>query len=275
MTCPTGRDLPTLRADHREHRLGGGAAPLRWVTWPPPGGRLARHCVGGPPRSRATRRTPSPDVPPAMAGAQRMTIEEVVRKVLREEHGDVIRESVRADRSGTHGGGGVRADRPPGGDAPGDHQRAAPRSSRRCSTTRAGSSSSRKCASSICAAPGITTTSRLGSASAGRRGLIVLLSRAGCEGGAGHASRGLLAARDLGHRRHAPGERRALLARDVLLALALAVLPVGLRLGRRRCVGPGASEVPIAGLASAVGCAAPGLLVWLPLTGRGAAQALG
>src|SRR5215210_7203639 len=32
---------------------------------------------------------------PAMAGAQRMTIEEVVRKVLREEHGDVIRESVR------------------------------------------------------------------------------------------------------------------------------------------------------------------------------------
>src|ERR671924_1271296 len=33
---------------------------------------------------------------PAMAGAERMTIEEVVRKVLREEHGDVIRESVRA-----------------------------------------------------------------------------------------------------------------------------------------------------------------------------------
>src|SRR5829696_2680508 len=31
-----------------------------------------------------------------MAGAERMTIEEVVRKVLREEHGDVIRESVRA-----------------------------------------------------------------------------------------------------------------------------------------------------------------------------------
>src|SRR3954468_24622953 len=30
-----------------------------------------------------------------MAGAERMTIEEVVRKVLREEHGDVIRESVR------------------------------------------------------------------------------------------------------------------------------------------------------------------------------------
>src|SRR3954465_796836 len=30
-----------------------------------------------------------------MAGAERMAIEEVVRKVLREEHGDVIRESVR------------------------------------------------------------------------------------------------------------------------------------------------------------------------------------
>src|SRR3954447_14982176 len=31
---------------------------------------------------------------PAMAGAQRMTIEEVVRKVLRDEHADVIRASV-------------------------------------------------------------------------------------------------------------------------------------------------------------------------------------
>src|SRR4051794_10337683 len=31
-----------------------------------------------------------------MAGRDRMTIEEVVREVLREEHGDVIRESVRA-----------------------------------------------------------------------------------------------------------------------------------------------------------------------------------
>src|SRR3954467_15671015 len=30
-----------------------------------------------------------------MAGAQRMTIEEVVRKVLRDEHADVIRESVK------------------------------------------------------------------------------------------------------------------------------------------------------------------------------------
>jgi hypothetical protein len=33
---------------------------------------------------------------PAMAGQDRMTIEEVVRRVLREEHGDVIRESVPA-----------------------------------------------------------------------------------------------------------------------------------------------------------------------------------
>ena len=31
-----------------------------------------------------------------MAGADRMTIEEVVRQVLRDEHADVIRESVRA-----------------------------------------------------------------------------------------------------------------------------------------------------------------------------------
>ena len=30
-----------------------------------------------------------------MAGQDRMTIEEVVRRVLREEHGDVIRDSVR------------------------------------------------------------------------------------------------------------------------------------------------------------------------------------
>src|SRR5215213_864525 len=33
---------------------------------------------------------------PAVTGADRMTIEEVVRKVLREEHADVIREAVRA-----------------------------------------------------------------------------------------------------------------------------------------------------------------------------------
>ena len=31
-----------------------------------------------------------------MAGADRMTIEEVVRKVLRDEHADVIKESIRA-----------------------------------------------------------------------------------------------------------------------------------------------------------------------------------
>jgi hypothetical protein len=31
-----------------------------------------------------------------MAGRDRMTIEEVVRQVLRDEHADVIRESVRA-----------------------------------------------------------------------------------------------------------------------------------------------------------------------------------
>ena len=36
---------------------------------------------------------------PAMAGQDRMTIEEVVRKVLRDEHADVIRESVRGGRA--------------------------------------------------------------------------------------------------------------------------------------------------------------------------------
>src|SRR4051812_35562497 len=46
-----------------------------------------------------------------MAGAERMTIEEVVRRVLREEHGDVIRESVRGGGAGADGGRGVRADR--------------------------------------------------------------------------------------------------------------------------------------------------------------------
>ena len=35
----------------------------------------------------------------AMAGADRMTIEEVVRKVLRDEHADVIRESVQGGRA--------------------------------------------------------------------------------------------------------------------------------------------------------------------------------
>ena len=46
-----------------------------------------------------------------MAGRDRMTIEEVVRQVLREEHGDVIRESVRGGRAGADGGRGLRADR--------------------------------------------------------------------------------------------------------------------------------------------------------------------
>ena len=41
-----------------------------------------------------------------MAGADRMTIEEVVRKVLREEHADVIRESVGAVARGADGGRG-------------------------------------------------------------------------------------------------------------------------------------------------------------------------
>ena len=39
-----------------------------------------------------------------MAGADRMTIEEVVRKVLLEEHADVIRESVKAVARGADGG---------------------------------------------------------------------------------------------------------------------------------------------------------------------------
>jgi hypothetical protein len=46
-----------------------------------------------------------------MAGAERMTIEEVVRKVLREEHGDVIRESVRAVAQELMEARGLRADR--------------------------------------------------------------------------------------------------------------------------------------------------------------------
>ena len=46
-----------------------------------------------------------------MAGADRMTIEEVVREVLREEHADVIREAVRAVARGDDGGRGLRADR--------------------------------------------------------------------------------------------------------------------------------------------------------------------
>jgi hypothetical protein len=38
-----------------------------------------------------------------VAGADRMTIEEVVRKVLLDEHADVIREAVKADRGGDDG----------------------------------------------------------------------------------------------------------------------------------------------------------------------------
>src|SRR3954468_24184782 len=54
-----------------------------------------------PPWVRPTRRSSSSEFSrfderrPAVAGRDRMTIEEVVREVLREEHGDVIRESVR------------------------------------------------------------------------------------------------------------------------------------------------------------------------------------
>ena len=46
-----------------------------------------------------------------MAGAERMTIEEVVRKVLREEHGDVIGESVRGVAQELMEAEGPRADR--------------------------------------------------------------------------------------------------------------------------------------------------------------------
>ena len=46
-----------------------------------------------------------------MAGADRMTIEEVVRKVLLDEHADVIREAVKAVARGVDGARGVRADR--------------------------------------------------------------------------------------------------------------------------------------------------------------------
>jgi hypothetical protein len=42
-----------------------------------------------------------------MAGAERMTIEEVVRRVLREEHGDVIREFGPGGGAGADGGRGL------------------------------------------------------------------------------------------------------------------------------------------------------------------------
>jgi hypothetical protein len=48
---------------------------------------------------------------PAMAGADRMTIEEVVRKVLIDEHADVIGESVRWVVAELIGAGGLRAGR--------------------------------------------------------------------------------------------------------------------------------------------------------------------
>ncbi len=46
-----------------------------------------------------------------MAGADRMTIEEVVRKVLLDEHADVIREAVRGRLRGDDGDRGRRIDR--------------------------------------------------------------------------------------------------------------------------------------------------------------------
>ena len=46
-----------------------------------------------------------------MAGADRMTIEEVVKKVLLDEHADVIREAVKAVCGGADGARGVGADR--------------------------------------------------------------------------------------------------------------------------------------------------------------------
>jgi putative transposase len=46
-----------------------------------------------------------------MAGADRMAIEEVVRRVLVDEHADVLRESVELAGPAVDGGRGVRADR--------------------------------------------------------------------------------------------------------------------------------------------------------------------
>ena len=42
-----------------------------------------------------------------MAGADRMTIEEVVKQVLLDEHADVIREAVKGRRGGDDGARGV------------------------------------------------------------------------------------------------------------------------------------------------------------------------
>ena len=46
-----------------------------------------------------------------MAGADRMTIEEVVKEVMLDEHADVIREAVKAVARGDDGARGVGADR--------------------------------------------------------------------------------------------------------------------------------------------------------------------
>jgi hypothetical protein len=48
---------------------------------------------------------------PAMAGADRMTIEEVVKQVLLDEHADVIREAAKAVAAEDDGARGGRADR--------------------------------------------------------------------------------------------------------------------------------------------------------------------
>ena len=46
-----------------------------------------------------------------MAGADRMTIEEVVKQVMVREHGDVVRAALEAVCAQFDGGRGVRADR--------------------------------------------------------------------------------------------------------------------------------------------------------------------
>ena len=61
-----------------------------------------------------------------MAGADRMTIEEVVRKVLLDQHADVIREAVKAVAGEVDGARGVRADRPRAWRAPARGPRDAP-----------------------------------------------------------------------------------------------------------------------------------------------------
>jgi hypothetical protein len=46
-----------------------------------------------------------------VAGADRMTSEEVVKRVLLDEHADVVREAVKAVAAELIGAGGVRVDR--------------------------------------------------------------------------------------------------------------------------------------------------------------------